>query len=91
MALRGRQAGGARLAGGRGLLQGKHVADLNALGARLGWLPMHPAFDRNPLDLVDEAEEEGVAPADYVVRELQEGRLASPAKTPTRPRTGRGS
>ena len=47
---------GARLGGRARTSQGEHVADLNALGARLGWLPMHPAFDRNPLDLVDDAE-----------------------------------
>jgi nitrate reductase alpha subunit len=71
--------------GGRGLLAGKHVADLNALGARLGWLPSHPAFDRNPLDLVDEAEREGIAPADYVVRELREGRLRAACEDPDAP------
>ena len=71
--------------GARGLLQGKHVADLNALGARLGWLPMHPAFDRNPLDLVDEAEREQTAPADYVVRELQAGRLRFACEDPDAP------
>jgi nitrate reductase alpha subunit len=68
--------------GGRGLLRGKHIADLNALGARLGWLPSHPAFDRNPLDLVDEAERTGVAPAEYVVRELKEGRLGFACEDP---------
>ena len=71
--------------GGRGLFRGKHVADLNALGARLGWLPSHPAFDRNPLDLVDEAERAGVEPAEYVVRELQEGRLGFACEDPDAP------
>jgi nitrate reductase alpha subunit len=68
--------------GGRGLFKGKHVADLNALGARLGWLPSHPAFDRNPLDLVDEAERAGLDPAEYVVRELREGRLGFACEDP---------
>ena len=27
---------------GRGLLEGRHIADVNALGARLGWLPSYP-------------------------------------------------
>ena len=32
---------------GRGLLEGRHIADVNALGARLGWLPSYPSFDRS--------------------------------------------
>ncbi|HET8607173.1 MAG TPA: nitrate reductase subunit alpha, partial [Gaiellaceae bacterium] len=71
--------------GARGLLRGKHVADLNALGGRLGWLPVHPAFDRNPLDLVDEAEAAGLEPADYVVRELKERRLRFACEDPDAP------
>jgi nitrate reductase alpha subunit len=71
--------------GARGLLEGKHVADLNALGARLGWLPMHPAFDRNPLDLVDDAEQAGVEPAEHVVNELREGRLRFACEDPDDP------
>ena len=65
--------------------EGKHVADLNALGARLGWLPSHPAFDRNPLDLVDEAERAGLDPAEHVVRELREGRLGFACEDPDAP------
>jgi nitrate reductase alpha subunit len=72
-------------AGGRGLFRGRHVADLNALGARLGWLPSHPAFDRNPLDLVDEAKAAGVGPAEYVVRELRGGRLRFACEDPDAP------
>ena len=71
--------------GGRGLLRGKHVADLNALGARLGWLPSLPTFDRNPLDLVDEAEAAGLEPAEHVVRELREGRLRFACEDPDAP------
>jgi nitrate reductase alpha subunit len=71
--------------GARGLLRGKHAADLNALGARLGWLPSHPAFDRNPLDLVDEAEAAGADPAEHVVRELREGRLGFACEDPDAP------
>jgi nitrate reductase alpha subunit len=60
---------------GRGLLDGRHIADVNALGARLGWLPSYPSFDRSTLDLVDEADRAGVDPADHVVSELKSGRL----------------
>ena len=37
---------------GRGLLAGRHIMDVNALGARLGWLPSFPSFDRSTLELV---------------------------------------
>ena len=30
-------------------------ADTLAQASRMGWTPSHPAFDRNPLDLADEA------------------------------------
>ncbi|HVW88755.1 MAG TPA: molybdopterin-dependent oxidoreductase, partial [Gaiellaceae bacterium] len=68
--------------GARGLFRGRHVADLNALGGRLGWLPTHPAFDRNPLDLVDEAERAGADPVEHAVRELKEGRLRFACEDP---------
>ncbi len=39
-----------------GALDGLHTADALAQSARLGWMPFYPQFDRNPLDLADEAE-----------------------------------
>ncbi|MDD9347448.1 nitrate reductase subunit alpha [Mumia sp.] len=38
-----------------GDLGGLHTADLIAKSARMGWMPFYPQFDRNPLDLADEA------------------------------------
>ncbi len=70
---------------GEGRLAGMHFADCNALAARLGWLPSHPALDRNPLELADEADREGLPVADYVVRELREGRLRFAAEDPDAP------
>ena len=34
---------------------GRAFADSLAQASRLGWTPSHPTFDRNPLDLADEA------------------------------------
>ena len=34
---------------------GKTTADVIAQSARMGWMPSYPTFDRNPLDLADEA------------------------------------
>ncbi|HJS95273.1 MAG TPA: nitrate reductase subunit alpha [Solirubrobacteraceae bacterium] len=70
---------------GRGLLTGRHIADVNALGTRLGWLPSYPSFDRSTLDLVDDAERQGMPPGDYVVRELGEGRLRFACEDPDAP------
>jgi nitrate reductase alpha subunit len=39
-----------------GKLDGMHTADAIAQSARLGWMPFYPQFDRNPLDVADEAE-----------------------------------
>ena len=68
---------------GQGLFAGKSVADLNAYAARLGWLPSHPAFDRNPLDLADQA---GDDVNTYVVGELKAGRLHFAANDPDEPK-----
>ncbi len=70
---------------GTGLLDGMHLADLNSLAARLGWMPSYPSFDRNPLDIADDAAEAGLEPAAYAVRELREGRLGFAADDPDAP------
>ena len=40
---------------GKGQLAGKSTADVIAQSARMGWMPSYPTFDRNPLDLSDDA------------------------------------
>jgi nitrate reductase alpha subunit len=70
---------------GRGTLDGMHLADTYALASRLGWMPSYPSFDRNPLELADAADAEGTPVADYVVRELKEGRLRFAAEDPDGP------
>ena len=68
---------------GRGLFRGQAFADTLAQASRMGWTPSHPAFDRNPLDLADQAAAAGKSVNDYVVDELKAGRRASPARTRT--------
>ncbi len=70
---------------GRGLFDGMHIADVNALGARLGWLPSFPSFDRSTLDLCDEARDKGIEPAEHVVEELRSGRLRFACEDPDAP------
>jgi nitrate reductase alpha subunit len=70
---------------GSGSLRDLHMADCVALSARLGWMPSYPSFDRNPLDLCDDAAAEGLEVPEYVVRELREGRLRFAAEDPDAP------
>jgi nitrate reductase / nitrite oxidoreductase, alpha subunit len=71
---------------GRGLLTGRSSADCLAQASRLGWTPSHPAFDRNPLDLADEAARAAKPVADHVVDELRSGRLGFAGEDPDNPR-----
>jgi nitrate reductase alpha subunit len=70
---------------GRGLFAGRSFADCLAQASRLGWTPSHPAFDRNPLDLADEAARAGKPVTDYVVDELTAGRLRFAGEDPDDP------
>ncbi|WP_084262348.1 nitrate reductase subunit alpha [Actinomadura formosensis] len=70
---------------GRGLFEGRAFIDCLAQASRLGWTPSHPGFDRNPLDLADEAAEAGRPVADHIVAELKAGRLGFAAQDPDAP------
>jgi nitrate reductase alpha subunit len=70
---------------GPGRIGNLHFADAHALGARLGWLPSHPTFDRNPLDLADEARAAGRPVGEHVVEELKSGRLGFACEDPDGP------
>jgi nitrate reductase / nitrite oxidoreductase, alpha subunit len=69
----------------KGSFAGKTTADLVAKSARLGWMPSVPTFDRNPLDIVDQADAAGVEPAQYVVDQLKSGDLRFAAEDPDGP------
>ena len=66
-----------------------HAADYNAIAARLGWLPSYPQFDRNPLDLCDEANASGAVSAQeviaFVVDKLKRGELNFAVNDPDDP------
>ncbi|MBF6061361.1 nitrate reductase subunit alpha [Nocardia terpenica] len=68
-----------------GTLTGATVPDCHALAARLGWMPSHPTFDRNPLDLCDDADAAGVPVADHIVDQLSRGALRFAAEDPDAP------
>lgn len=67
---------------GEGRFAGRATADLIGQSARFGWMPSYPTFDRNSLDLADEA---GDDPAGHVVNELRTGRLRFACADPDAP------
>ncbi|MGW4091820.1 nitrate reductase subunit alpha [Nocardia sp. NPDC004750] len=70
---------------GTGKFAGRTAADNIALASRLGWMPSYPTFDRNPLDLVDEAEAAGKTAPEHVVDGLQSGDLKFACEDPDAP------
>jgi nitrate reductase alpha subunit len=70
---------------GAGLLDGQTAIDAHAKAVRMGWMPSFPTFDRNPLDLADEAAAAGLDAADHVVAELKAGRLGFAVDDPSAP------
>ena len=63
-----------------------------ALSARLGWMPSYPQFDRNPLDLADEAAGGGQDGAGATwPSSCATARCGSRSRTRTRRRTGRAA
>ncbi|WP_425824843.1 nitrate reductase subunit alpha [Streptomyces fractus] len=67
----------------KGKLAGMTGADCVAAATRAGWMPSYPTFDRNPLDLVDEAGDED--PVAHTVEELKAGRLGFACEDPDAP------
>lgn len=49
-----------------------HPADMNALSARLGWLPTFPQFSQNSLDLVQESREQGAESHEDIIQDVVE-------------------
>ncbi len=67
----------------------EHTMDAQVRAVRMGWLPSYPQFDRNPLELVRQAEEAG-AQSDtevrqWVVQQLKSGKLHFAVQDPDAP------
>jgi nitrate reductase alpha subunit len=71
-----------------GLAQG-HTMDMQVRAVRSGWLPFYPQFDRNTLDLVKEARENGADTDEKVigsvVDQLKSGELKFAVEDPDAP------
>ena len=70
---------------GTGQLAGMSTADVIAQSARMGWMPSYPTFNRNPLDLCDQAAEAGKPVATHVVEQLKSGSLRFAGEDPDSP------
>ncbi|MBJ8348797.1 nitrate reductase subunit alpha [Antrihabitans sp. YC2-6] len=68
-----------------GQFAGRTTADNIALASRLGWMPSYPTFNRNPLDIADEAERLGKDAATHVVDGLKSGHLRFACEDPDAP------
>nr|WP_300339303.1 nitrate reductase subunit alpha [Actinomyces sp.] len=67
---------------GAGSLAGKTTADTMVESMKRGWTPSYPTFNRSPLLLGQQAKEAGMAPADYVVDQLERGELRFACEDP---------
>jgi nitrate reductase alpha subunit len=68
-----------------GAFADRTTADCLVESAKRGWMPSYPTFDRNPLDLVDEARAAGKEPAQHVVDSLADGSLHYAVEDPDAP------
>ena len=68
----------------KGRYKGYSLGDYNVVSQRLGWLPSAPHFNKNPLDIVADAESAGATDeagvAQYMVNQLKSGELAFAAE-----------
>lgn len=67
-----------------------HPADINALAARLGWLPTYPQFSQNSIDLVKEARDNGATTDEEVIQatveKIKNGEIDWAIENPDDPR-----
>jgi nitrate reductase alpha subunit len=67
----------------------EHFIDLQAAAVRMGWLPFYPQFNRNPLELMGEAEAAGARTeqeiAGWIVEQLLSGKLRFSIEDPDAP------
>ncbi|WP_454777676.1 nitrate reductase subunit alpha [Georgenia muralis] len=68
-----------------GAFAGRTTADTLVEASRRGWMPSYPTFDRNPLDLTDEAAAAGKEVPAHIVDELAAGRLHYAVEDPDAP------
>ncbi|MGN5239842.1 MULTISPECIES: nitrate reductase subunit alpha [unclassified Rhodococcus (in: high G+C Gram-positive bacteria)] len=71
---------------GRGRFRDKHTMDVMASAVAMGWTPFYPQFDRNNLDVADEARAAGKEIPAYVAEQLASGDLKLSVTDPDNPK-----
>jgi nitrate reductase alpha subunit len=61
------------------------LIDFNVRAERMGWLPSAPQLETNPLEVVKQAQAQGVDPKDYAVKALKDGTLKLSCHDPDNP------
>ncbi len=78
------EADGVLAATAKAKYKGYQLCDYNVVSQRLGWLPSAPHFNKNPIDIVADAEKAGATDetgvASYMVDQLKSGDLAFAAE-----------
>jgi len=73
-----------------GRFQHLHPADMNAMAARLGWLPSYPQWTQNSLEVVREAKKAGAETATeiaaHVAKQIVDGDIDFAIEDPDNPR-----
>ncbi len=73
-----------------GRFEGMHPADVNAMAARLGWLPSFPQWTQNSLDVVAAAKAKGATSTEEIVQQvangLKQGEIEFAVENPDDPR-----
>ncbi|GAT71075.1 nitrate reductase A subunit alpha [Planomonospora sphaerica] len=68
-----------------GAFTGKATADLLSASARMGWMPSYPTFDRNPLELAEEAAASGQEAGPYIAGKVAAGEVGFACEDPDSP------
>lgn len=69
----------------RGIVGDKMTADTLIESMTRGWMPSYPQFNRNPLLLAGEAKDAGMSVQDYIVDQLNSGKLEFACTDPDAP------
>ncbi len=64
---------------------GGSMIDYNVRAERMGWLPSSPQLQRNPIQVVKDAEKAGMDPVEYTVKSLSQGSIKMSCVDPDHP------
>lgn len=64
---------------------GGSMIDYNVRAERMGWLPSSPQLQRNPIQIVKDAEQAGMDPVEYTVKGLAQGSIKMSCVDPDHP------